>query len=386
MLLSLVSLSLFSQITIRNSNIENTIQEEPIAQYDSLTNLREQKRPIDYQQYIGQLLFFIPQVKRVNSYYFYKSTFYRLSEYTSRRSVRTEKTEIKYNNLEGKYFTIIDIYAKEYHERDYRQLADFGMQQLETPSMLELKLLLQEDNSKNIVYWETSGFMGEHIEYYILVPYFEKIRDIYLNQNFVFINGYEDDKTNTYEDYKTYGYGSKQIPDIKTGVMNILKHGDMWTCSDVSFADSEYQYDYFLRGYCFFKNGDKEIKVAIDDKLLKRFMLEEAYNQREVMRLQKIVENKRILKEEREQNERIKKEQQAKHLKECIAKWGKEKGTLIANKKVQIGMTKEMCTAAWGKPQSINTTISNHRTHEQWVYGIGTYLYFENGILITVQK
>lgn len=53
---------------------------------------------------------------------------------------------------------------------------------------------------------------------------------------------------------------------------------------------------------------------------------------------------------------------------------------------VSIGMTaEEVVDSMWGKPQSINTSIGSWGTHEQWVYGGRNYLYFENGILKSIQ-
>ena len=54
---------------------------------------------------------------------------------------------------------------------------------------------------------------------------------------------------------------------------------------------------------------------------------------------------------------------------------------------VHIGMTQdEVLKSSWGRPQSINTTTYTFGTHEQWVYGGRNYLYFENGILKTIQN
>lgn len=54
---------------------------------------------------------------------------------------------------------------------------------------------------------------------------------------------------------------------------------------------------------------------------------------------------------------------------------------------VSIGMTKaDVLASSWGKPQRINKTTNAYGTHEQWVYGNGNYLYFENGLLTTIQN
>ena len=56
-------------------------------------------------------------------------------------------------------------------------------------------------------------------------------------------------------------------------------------------------------------------------------------------------------------------------------------------KGVRVGMTREQVMAsAWGKPQQINTTTASYGTHEQWVYPGQNYLYFENGVLTTIQN
>lgn len=54
---------------------------------------------------------------------------------------------------------------------------------------------------------------------------------------------------------------------------------------------------------------------------------------------------------------------------------------------VRIGMTQlEVLNSSWGKPNHINKTTGSYGVHEQWVYGGNNYLYFENGILTTIQN
>ena len=58
-----------------------------------------------------------------------------------------------------------------------------------------------------------------------------------------------------------------------------------------------------------------------------------------------------------------------------------------AKKRVYIGMTKEQVLATnWGEPDDINRIINSYGTSEQWVYSnYGKYLYFEDGVLVTIQ-
>lgn len=54
---------------------------------------------------------------------------------------------------------------------------------------------------------------------------------------------------------------------------------------------------------------------------------------------------------------------------------------------VRIGMTKdEVLGSSWGNPEDINKTTTQYGTHEQWVYGTRSYLYFDDGILTSIQN
>ena len=71
----------------------------------------------------------------------------------------------------------------------------------------------------------------------------------------------------------------------------------------------------------------------------------------------------------------------------------KDKKDLAIEKKrkksegVRVGMSQEdVVASSWGKPQKINTTTNAYGTREQWVYGGGNYLYFENDKLTTIQN
>ncbi len=67
-----------------------------------------------------------------------------------------------------------------------------------------------------------------------------------------------------------------------------------------------------------------------------------------------------------------------------IQKYGPVIGKQIIEKKIWIGMTAEMARESWGKPETINRTVTPLSDQEQWVYG-STYLYFHNGILTSYQ-
>jgi hypothetical protein len=70
------------------------------------------------------------------------------------------------------------------------------------------------------------------------------------------------------------------------------------------------------------------------------------------------------------------------------AKLEREQKRLASLPGVKIGMTANDVRnkSNWGSPNKINRTITAFGTHEQWVYGGGNYLYFDNGILRTIQN
>lgn len=59
----------------------------------------------------------------------------------------------------------------------------------------------------------------------------------------------------------------------------------------------------------------------------------------------------------------------------------------LAKPSPRIGMTKDQVInqTNWGRPYDINRTTTAAGTREQWVYGIGHYLYFEGSILKAIQ-
>lgn len=68
-----------------------------------------------------------------------------------------------------------------------------------------------------------------------------------------------------------------------------------------------------------------------------------------------------------------------------INRFGIKYGDLIAQRRVQNGMTEEMVVESWGRPNDINTTTGSWGVHEQWVYD-SAYVYFENGKVSAIQN
>jgi hypothetical protein len=66
--------------------------------------------------------------------------------------------------------------------------------------------------------------------------------------------------------------------------------------------------------------------------------------------------------------------------------WAEDVWKLIREGKIRIGMTRSQVRFSWGDPEDINTTTTANEVKEQWVYGAGNYVYFEDGILSAIQN
>lgn len=81
---------------------------------------------------------------------------------------------------------------------------------------------------------------------------------------------------------------------------------------------------------------------------------------------------------------KLAKQKEVDYKKSLIVKYGQKDATRILEKKIWIGMTKDMLKLSWGSPDDINRTVTSYTVHEQWVYG-DVYVYVEDGIVTSWQ-
>ncbi len=63
-----------------------------------------------------------------------------------------------------------------------------------------------------------------------------------------------------------------------------------------------------------------------------------------------------------------------------------DEADMVLHHQVTLGMSAELCRASWGRPRDINRSTGSWGVHEQWCYSSGSYLYFEDGILTSIQN
>lgn len=87
-----------------------------------------------------------------------------------------------------------------------------------------------------------------------------------------------------------------------------------------------------------------------------------------------------------EEREKAKEQEKKDKIAALSKKYGKNNAKIIADGHVRIGFTKEMCREAMGNPWEINYLENAWGDYEQWYYQGGTYLYFTNGKVSTIQQ
>jgi multidrug efflux pump subunit AcrA (membrane-fusion protein) len=66
-------------------------------------------------------------------------------------------------------------------------------------------------------------------------------------------------------------------------------------------------------------------------------------------------------------------------------RWPSRFTEAVLERRVMIGMTAEMVRLAWGPPETINSTITAAGEREQWVYGLGSYVYLVGSVVTAIQ-
>lgn len=175
-------------------------------------------------------------------------------------------------------------------------------------------------------------------------------------------------------------YAMNSIYDMyPTKNYNIGSTDGYFTCYDIRLM-KPHEKDKYFKYYAILKDSTQNLAWAfpVDENF-------EKYNELGYIHREK--EKQQLLRKQEEEQQRInniKKEEQQ-YSAELIRKYGKRNAKLIEDGEVRIGFTKEMCIESWGEPYSKNITQTRYGKREQWVYGIGSYLYFQGNKLIGIQ-
>ena len=85
-----------------------------------------------------------------------------------------------------------------------------------------------------------------------------------------------------------------------------------------------------------------------------------------------------------QQIEKRKQEQSHLFKQQMIGKYGAEKGNLVGNHQISIGMITEMVRDAWGRPLNTYRTTTKYGKSEVWCYNYKTRVYFYDGKVVRI--
>ena len=369
--------ALFSQVTIREIKKNDTTVPKPV-QYDSLKDYQFHDNLLDYKQYIG-LELFLPPI-------------------TNSKSNCLGSIEII-----NRYYTVLNIYTRIQIKQIFDDLhvsySNNGKNDKMYSNTSEGQLICGIDNSDlyggnypDILFLIKDNITGDSIYFkpqkytispFILVPYFVKQKQLYDGKSVIAFNEKlpEYDWKYTFNDAAT----SKEIK---------ITQNSKWIC-EVNLLKEEY------RRFITDKSETKyTLKYILKDSLGKMiainnlehaqsnlsFILEDIFKEKEIEK--KLKQNEIVEKRKNEENKRRNEERKEKENRkaECINKYGQRKGELIAEGKVRLGMTSEMCKTAWGECFYRNKTTIAEGIFEVWYYGWGESLHFANGILKRIEE
>ncbi len=336
---------LYSQVTNSKKDSGKKQEEKVVSKppsCDSTKTLEEQYKLENQYQFIGLQLFLPPVINpEAGPVVFSK----------------------KGNGFEkgNRNYTIIDILKGDFKEqlkqKNNSNLCGYRYKDLTSSLWKEMIIhvvfVLKDNDKKDSLnnaplYWivcesKVAPYSTSYFNSFISVPYFEKQKQLYQKQDVIKLN----DKSK-------------------------------WLCKEVTLLKNKNNggqdstYDIF----CLLKN-DKGQQIQLmppSDKLGLSFITEKEY-----IRLDHANKNQKeqLIKEINDARE--------KHKSECISKFGKHSGELIAQNKIELGMTSEMCRFAWGTPWDTFNSKTSAGAKEIWFYNCKYNLHFEKAILVKIE-
>ena len=275
------------------------------------------------------------------------------------------------------------------HVSDYNSLA---AKKFRISEIAEGYYKLKNEENGDVIYYSCYGGEEHRHDIYnihpplLVIGNFEKLKNSYLNKDFIYIN----------KDIKT-----SKIIDNNSGQSIEKMSNSEWKCTKIAladYADNPYQKITFIL------NNSSGNQIAVELYAFKKTFIDKAQYLQEI-------ENKRIKEQARiEEQEKIAKEKadeekreklvvlkesekiknkrivddeiKQKRKEDFIKKYGDKYGSLIANGKVKIGMTKEMCIAAWSNPIE---KLKQNSVLEKWAYKSKSLYFDKTGIVTAIQ-
>jgi hypothetical protein len=321
LLLSLSILGFQASAQISTRSVAKAIEPTQSTVYDSTKNFMG----ANPKAYVGQQLYVLP-VSEILRQYGYEHFVVDYKKPTLANKDNTYKCcdsyGSKYEALQGKYFSVVSFIP-------HPQAAD-PSHSYESKSFLKL----EPKGGGDPIYFEYDS-RYEHTFPFLVVGFFEKQKKTEIGKGFG-LRG------------RNWVSNKELLPsDINTGApVTQFDAGLEWRCIDVAVEERFFRPAYILQ------NAKKE-QLALPIAAITRGDYHFAFPASVAEAYKK--------------------------------SFGADMWSTIVAGKARIGMTKAQATLAWGKPDSINETITAAGRHEQWVYKSVGYLTFDGDKLTAIQ-
>ena len=353
----------------------------PVENFD--VNISKYKTAGEILGLVGNRIYALPLNKDYNEtgygymgiYYLTKEKYKGLNKIYKPGEYRPVNIKEDYSNLlAGKYFKVDNIKFGGDKEISPEKWDEKNKYQ-SVVSLYGVEIYITDENNNEKFKLESRAF-----NHFVAEKYFENMKSKYLGKSFI-----KDFYKYNYNPKKSYKdvYESKYFDPKEIDKEDLIKVVAVeYTFSPrLSYPDLELKFDNYPA-----QNLDR-FSLTPFDEYQNYYLGYQAYKQKrkEEEKLEKIAKEEQYEKERIEQEKIWEKQRSEKHAR-LIKKYGKSIAKEMMDGYVRIGWTKEMCIESWGEPNGINKTTNKYSVSEQWVYEGGSYLYFENGKLVTIQN
>lgn len=376
----------YGQIPISYSEEKKT-SVTPIENFD--VNISEYKTAGEILGLIGNRIYALPLNKDYKEigygymgiYYLTKEKYKELYKVYKPGEYIPVNIKDDYNNLlAGRYFKVENIKFGGYKEISPEKWDEENKYQ-SVISLYGVEIYITDEINNEKFKLESRAF-----NHFVTEKYFENMKSKYLGKTFIkdfYKYNYNPEKS--YKDiYESKYFEPKEID--KNDLIKVI--AVEYTFSPyLSYPDLTLKFDNYPAEKLDYLLGYRQHNFILYSDYQNYYLGYQTYKQKRIeeKKLEKIAQEEQYKKERIEQ-EKIWEKEQAEKYTRLIKKYGKSIAKDMMDGSVSIGWNKQMCIESWGKPDRINKTTSRYSVSEQWVYDSGSYLYFENGKLVTIQN
>ena len=375
LLLLLFPIIIFSQISVKTDTENNTIVVTP--KLDSLNDISKYKSSSQFLGLIGAKLYGIPTNKNNTLLSIFKAWNVKVK---TKQKVKTLYGDYKVGeympiydlesyqkNIENKYFVVNKIVFFEGLSEKKETSPEIWQSNYNKSTSKNLRNIdiFMKNNEENIEVILSLEGGEEPTRDFISVPYYENLAKKFNGKSFLF---------NELKNYKL-----KDLEYYKNSIISEpekINEDDIYNVESVSFIQDKYNSKYQLELYILLKNKKgTDLKIPVKDDYsiigpnslveLKKYKNDYDYI---------MIEKAKVIAERNNTIYKI---------------YGKKIGDKIIAGEIELGMDTLAIMYILGKPDDINSTITNSVKEEQYVYkySFGThYYYFKNNKLVTIQK